>query len=225
MKHTTYLHVRETQRVMPPVMALRLTLVSSNYPCLEHLFIVSKVFEPYHNYRCLQGWCVRTYGFVALTVLFSTVYKFSLLLFTVNRIPLHAAFHYHRSDMTEMLLNWTKNCKSSTIILGFLLCILNAKASHIFSTKNIGVFEILTFEILTKRLLTTSLVLNNRTQIYKHNFFTVEILKQNTNCHFYGFSATYLRSFGGCSLGHTLNIRDLSSGTGRYFAVSTAMNS
>ena len=29
-----------------------------------------------------------------------------------------------------------------------------AKASHIFSTKNIGVFKILTFEILTKRKLT-----------------------------------------------------------------------
>ena len=27
----------------------------------------------------------------------------------------------------------------------------NAKASHIFSTKNIGVFEIFKFEILTKR--------------------------------------------------------------------------
>ena len=38
----------------------------------------------------------------------------------------------------------------------------NAKASHIFSTKTIGVFEILKFEILTKRYLTTSLVLNNR---------------------------------------------------------------
>ena len=37
-----------------------------------------------------------------------------------------------------------------------------AKASHIFSTKNIGKFKILTFEILTKRYLTTSLVLNNR---------------------------------------------------------------
>ena len=37
-----------------------------------------------------------------------------------------------------------------------------AKASHIFSTKNIGEFKILTFEILTKRSLTTSLVLNNR---------------------------------------------------------------
>ena len=34
-------------------------------------------------------------------------------------------------------------------------------ASHIFSTKNIGVFQILTFEILRKHLLMMSLVLNN----------------------------------------------------------------
>ena len=38
----------------------------------------------------------------------------------------------------------------------------SAKASHIFSTKNIGIFERLTFENLTKCQLTTSLVLNNR---------------------------------------------------------------
>ena len=37
-----------------------------------------------------------------------------------------------------------------------------AKASHIFTTKNIGIFEQLTFENLTKRFLTMSLVLNNR---------------------------------------------------------------
>ena len=36
-----------------------------------------------------------------------------------------------------------------------------AKASHSFSTKDIGLFEILTFKILTKRKLTTSLVLKN----------------------------------------------------------------
>ena len=40
--------------------------------------------------------------------------------------------------------------------------ISTAKALHIFSTKNIGVFEILTFEILTTRLLKMLLVLNNR---------------------------------------------------------------
>ena len=31
---------------MPPILAQRLTLISSNYPCLEHIFIVPKVFEP-----------------------------------------------------------------------------------------------------------------------------------------------------------------------------------
>ena len=35
-----------------------------------------------------------------------------------------------------------------------------------FLTKNIRIFQILTFKILTKRYLTTSLVLNNRAQIY-----------------------------------------------------------
>ena len=32
---------------MPPVLALCLTPISSNFPCLEHLFIVPKVFEPF----------------------------------------------------------------------------------------------------------------------------------------------------------------------------------
>ena len=36
------------------------------------------------------------------------------------------------------------------------------KASHIFSTKNIGVCQTLTFEILMKRELTMSLVLNRQ---------------------------------------------------------------
>ena len=40
-----------------------------------------------------------------------------------------------------------------------------AKAFHIFSTKNIGISEILMFEILRSRDLTTSLVLNNRPQV------------------------------------------------------------
>ena len=39
---------------------------------------------------------------------------------------------------------------------------MSAKASHIFSTKNISIFQISTFKILTKRYLTMLLVLNNR---------------------------------------------------------------
>ena len=41
-----------------------------------------------------------------------------------------------------------------------------AKASHIFSTKNIGIFEKWTYENLTKGQLMTSLALNNRAQIF-----------------------------------------------------------
>ena len=41
---------------------------------------------------------------------------------------------------------------------------MRGKASHIFSTKDTGIFEILMFEILTTRQLTTSLVLNNWAQ-------------------------------------------------------------
>ena len=40
------------------------------------------------------------------------------------------------------------------------------EAFHVFSTKNIGIFEILTFEILTSRKL-MMLVLNNRAQNYE----------------------------------------------------------
>ena len=42
----------------------------------------------------------------------------------------------------------------------------NAKASHIISTKNIGIFKILKFEILTKHYLTRLLALNNWVQIF-----------------------------------------------------------
>ena len=39
---------RKSERypTMPPGLALWLTLICSNYPCLEHLFMVQKVFEP-----------------------------------------------------------------------------------------------------------------------------------------------------------------------------------
>ena len=46
-EHTTYLHVKENRKdihIMPP------TLTSSNYPCVEHVFIVPKMFEPLRFY-------------------------------------------------------------------------------------------------------------------------------------------------------------------------------
>ena len=36
--------------IMPPDLALSLTLISSNYPCLEHNFMAPKVFEPLKFY-------------------------------------------------------------------------------------------------------------------------------------------------------------------------------
>ena len=42
------------------------------------------------------------------------------------------------------------------------------KASQFFSTKHIGLFEILNFEILTKHQLMMSLVLNNRAQVIQN---------------------------------------------------------
>ena len=41
---------REDIPIMPPDVALCLTLISSNYPCLEHLFMVPKVFKPLKFY-------------------------------------------------------------------------------------------------------------------------------------------------------------------------------
>ena len=35
---------------MPPDLALWLTLISSNHPCLEHIFVVPKAFEPLKFY-------------------------------------------------------------------------------------------------------------------------------------------------------------------------------
>ena len=41
--------MKENQKdipILPPDVGLRLTPTSSNYPCLEHVFMVPKVFEP-----------------------------------------------------------------------------------------------------------------------------------------------------------------------------------
>ena len=39
---------------MPPGLAQRVTLISSNYPFLEHIFMVPKVFEPLKFYCSSQ---------------------------------------------------------------------------------------------------------------------------------------------------------------------------
>ena len=54
-----------------------------------------------------------------------------------------------QSLLTFMILWLTQLCKLK-YRQTYRHCMCNAKASHIFSTKNNGVFEILTFEILKK---------------------------------------------------------------------------
>ena len=57
-EYTTYHHVNENRKYIPimlPDLALRLALISSNYPCLKHIFMVPKVFEP------LQFYCIINY--------------------------------------------------------------------------------------------------------------------------------------------------------------------
>ena len=53
MRTHKYLHDKENREdipIMPPDTALCLTFISSNYPCLEHVFMVPKVFEPLKFY-------------------------------------------------------------------------------------------------------------------------------------------------------------------------------
>ena len=48
--HTFLLKNIEIIPIMPPDLALWLTLISSNYPCLEQICIVPEVFEPLKLY-------------------------------------------------------------------------------------------------------------------------------------------------------------------------------
>ena len=52
-EHTTYLHFKEIRKdisSVPPDLVLLSTLTSSNSPCLEHIFMVPKVFDPFKFY-------------------------------------------------------------------------------------------------------------------------------------------------------------------------------
>ena len=74
--------------------------------------------------------------------------------------------HCHKTAKPENRLHqtlahqcWRSKAQGPTLLTNTLIFLVEknersfctAKASHIFSTKNIGVFEILPFEILTKR--------------------------------------------------------------------------
>ena len=49
MRTHNILHDKENRKdipIFPPDLALLLTLISLNYPCLKHVFMVPKVFQP-----------------------------------------------------------------------------------------------------------------------------------------------------------------------------------
>ena len=47
----------------PPILALWLTLINSNYPCLKHISMVSKLFEPFKFYVYTSVFKVYWYTF------------------------------------------------------------------------------------------------------------------------------------------------------------------
>ena len=52
-EHTTFLHVKENWKdipIMPPDLVLLLTLISLTSPCLKHIFMLLKKFEPLKFY-------------------------------------------------------------------------------------------------------------------------------------------------------------------------------
>ena len=49
---------RKDIHIMPPVLALSLTLISSNHPCPEYLFMAPKVFEPLKVYCILLSFLI-----------------------------------------------------------------------------------------------------------------------------------------------------------------------
>ena len=53
LERTTYVNIKENKKkipIMPPDLALWFKLISSNIPCLEHILMVPKVFEPLKFY-------------------------------------------------------------------------------------------------------------------------------------------------------------------------------
>ena len=69
MRTHKILHVKENREdilIMLPHMALCLTLTSSNYPCLEHSFMVPKVFGP------LKFYCSNTLQLAYFSQIFPT---------------------------------------------------------------------------------------------------------------------------------------------------------
>ena len=73
--------------IIPPDLALRLILISSNYLCLEHIFMVPKVFE------ALRFYCIT------ISHLFFSYIRNYLSLFPSGILPLLYRFKYTYNDI------------------------------------------------------------------------------------------------------------------------------
>ena len=143
-KHTTYLLVKENQKdklVMPPDFALWLTLISSNYLCLKHIFMVPKVFEPLKIYiwlkrqRCRVRYLVWPHTFVSpsadsrkivVSYWWKYVHKVLVNHLVGLSLPRKSVIRLtDRPDITIVFLLWSLNSNTTTTKLYGLCCCLN----------------------------------------------------------------------------------------------------
>ena len=85
MRTTTYHQLQKLERtihIMSPLMALSLTLVSSNYPCLEHILMVPKMFEPL-DFDCTLFICYRCVSQTSAFIRQSAVLKRRIIAVTL----------------------------------------------------------------------------------------------------------------------------------------------
>ena len=62
--------------IMPPVLALRLTLISSNYPCLEHISVDPGVFKQLKFY-CIYFCMTALFRLKLYTMLVKAIYIYT----------------------------------------------------------------------------------------------------------------------------------------------------
>ena len=87
MSTHTHLHIKETRKdipimipIMPPDLALLSTLIGLNYPCLQLIFMIPKVFEPLKFY-CISYFYLHFNSFYLKLLISHTKFSSSAQLF------------------------------------------------------------------------------------------------------------------------------------------------
>ena len=71
IQHTFMLQKIKEILIMSPDLALSSTLIGSNYPCLELIFMVPKVFEPL-KFDCICSQHLKIYDIQSMSILMPT---------------------------------------------------------------------------------------------------------------------------------------------------------